>query len=152
VADCGEHRQARLDASGEERISRINSVNDLVVVTVYFVIQPAYRSCQAHVEIDEGVETLPDQRRRQVGHALQLGRQRDRRQLSEVGSHARRMSSARSPMRSNSALIFRAAVIAAQIDRDRLMQGEHLEALFFDVVFVLVDLPIASMTCWARAL
>src|SRR5260370_18679913 len=74
-----EERQTRLHHGRRGTHVRDELRNDLVVVTVHLVVEPADRPRLAGIEVYKGVQALPHHRRRQIRHALQPGRHRDRR-------------------------------------------------------------------------
>ena len=126
-------------SAGELCMVWISSLDDLAVVAVHLVVQPAHGLGLPGVEVDEGIEALPDHRGRQVGHALKLLR----------NGHERRPRQVNGPLGDVLGQVAHALQVgvdlqgggdAAQVDGHRLVQGQDLQALFLDVVFLLVDL------------
>jgi hypothetical protein len=85
---------------------------------------------------------LPDHHAGQVGHALQLLRNGDRRQLRQVqGAFGDVLGQVAHALQVGVDL--QGGGGAAQVHGNRLVQGQNFQALFFNVVFVLVDLRVA---------
>ncbi len=112
--------------------------DDIVIVTIDLVIEPAHAPGQAGIEVDKRIQALAHHRGRQIGHALEFVGNRDVRRLRQLngtfGNILRQVGHA-----FQFGVDLERGRDAAQIDGHRLMQSEDLQTLFLDVVLFLVN-------------